>query len=239
MLDTVTGICMGVRRKGAGGSGSSKLSNRYVFKHTYIIENISAQPIMDLKLFQFMHGLEMDTAIYDDRDYGGTHGAYRYDNTQLGQSFGFDTRTGVIVRHNDMLGFHDNHTPSAWEEGYFGKKGVDSHSVGKPGVGVHLSVEANALDNTDLFSPPETRWVSGAQRKDLGDLAPGESVTNCVLLSIATSNSVLFAGVDIDIRSAGFTTNGKFRVLSGTRLCVGVVAGTALLSSFGTQCTVV
>ena len=50
-------------------------------------------------------------------------------------------------------------------------------------MGTHLSVEADALNGNDSFN---LSWVGGAQRFDLGSLAPGQSATFDVLLSIRT-----------------------------------------------------
>jgi hypothetical protein len=88
--------------------------------------------------------------------------------------------------------------PSAFELGYYGIEGngVDDHAFGKPSEGVHLSIENNwqtapysAREGTDSFTPPH-RWVSGAQRWNLGNLAAGQSVSFDVLLSIRTGTRV-------------------------------------------------
>lgn len=61
----------------------------------------------------------------------------------------------------------------------------DNRAVGKPSVGTHLSIEADALSGVDSFAPA-VRWVAGAQRWDLGALAPGQTVTLNTALSILT-----------------------------------------------------
>jgi hypothetical protein len=137
--------------------------------------------------------------LYDDRDYGGAMGEYRYDLTQVGRSRSPDDRTGDIVEHEDIITMHARRAPSAWETGYYGIGGIDSHVFGKPGEGVHLSVEGNALSGLDFFAPPEEEWVSGAQRFDLGTLAVGASVEMDMLLSIQTSSEVLFPAPRIEI----------------------------------------
>ena len=74
-------------------------------------------------------------------------------------------------------------------------------AIGKPSIGVHLSVEGNNLDGTDFFDPGEY-WVSGAQRYDLdallsgvgnGDsiLDPGEMVSYDVLLSLYSDSTAI------------------------------------------------
>jgi hypothetical protein len=129
--------------------------------------------------------------------------AYRYDNTQQGDSFSFDSRNNQIVLHHDTIAFHAQMPPSAWEVGYYGKKGVDVHDIGKPGIGVHLKVETDALNGTDFFQPPEKRWVSGAQKYDLATtLAAGASATIDVLLTVQTTDEVKFSGVNIKVHSA-------------------------------------
>lgn len=215
MLDTDTGIAMGTAPKSNGGAGDNLTSSRYVFKHTYTIENISGQPITDLKLFQLLHGLETDTAIYDDRMYGGALGDYHYDSTQWGMSFSIHDMTGEIVLNHDWISFMSNESmpPTRWDTGYYGKAGVDDHFSGKPSTGLHLRIEANDLQNGDSFHPTEGRWVSGAQRYDLGNLAAGASVTKNVVLTLQTSYEVIFAGVNVEIRELGFSTPDTFKIL--------------------------
>jgi hypothetical protein len=98
----------------------------------------------------------------------------------------------------DFISFHATSAPTALEIGYYGIEGngVDNHSTAKPTDGVHLSIEDNWLTSpyntrqgTDYFAPP-TRWVSGAQRWTLGNLAAGQSVSFDVLLSILTDTKV-------------------------------------------------
>lgn len=199
MLDSKTGIEQGAAPASAGGTGSKITSNRYVYRQTYQITNRSGGRLGNVRLYQFLHGLETATSVYDNRDYGGTLGEYRYDNTQRGEAYGFDTRSGEIVLHDDVICFHAKTAPSAWEVGYYGRQGTDRHDVGKPSLGVHLSVEADTLSGLDFFDPPEERWVSGAQRFDLGTLEPGAVASFDVLLTIQTSFVVKFPGVRIQV----------------------------------------
>ncbi|HEY1048134.1 MAG TPA: hypothetical protein VGE39_00205, partial [Prosthecobacter sp.] len=76
----------------------------------------------------------------------------------------------------------------------------DDHSLGKPSEGVHLSIENNwqsapylARKNQDSFAPA-SRWVAGAQRWDLGSLAPGQSTSMDILLSLLTGTKVVVSG---------------------------------------------
>jgi len=209
MLDSKTGIEQGTAPASTGGAGAKLTSNRYVYRQTYKITNISGTRLTNLKFYQFLHGLQTATSVYDNRDYDGTLGEYRYDNTQRGDVHSFDTRSGEIVLHNDTLCFHAKMAPSAWEVGYYGKDPPDDHVLGKPSVGVHWSVEADALSGLDFFDPPEDRWVSGAQRFELGALDPGAMATIDVLLTIQTTFVVKFAGVNIRAHKFEFK-NGKF-----------------------------
>jgi hypothetical protein len=204
MLDSTTGIEQGTAPASAGGAGSKITSNCYVYRQTYKITNLSGGRLSNFRFYQFLHGLQTATSVFDNRDYGGAMGGYHYDNTQQGQTYSFDTRTGEIVLHDDVIAFHAMTTPSAWEVGYYGKQGTDRHDVGKPSVGVHLSVEADALSGRDLFDPPEERWVSGAQRFELGTLDAGATVTLDVLLTIQTKFVVKFPGVNIRVHKLEF-----------------------------------
>ena len=202
MLDTTNGIPAGLTPKSAGGAGSNLLSSRYVFRQTYRINNISGGPLTNFKFYQFLHGLAMNLSLYDDRLYAGALSEYRYDNTQQGQPYSFDSRTGETVQHFDTIALHAKVMPAAYEVGYYGRKGVDNHIIGKPGVGVHWSVETNFLHNTDSFSPPETRWVSGALRFDLGTLAAGATFTQDVLLSVKSTEVVVYPPPHIVIQNS-------------------------------------
>lgn len=211
MLNAGAGIAQGNSPKSAGGTGASVTSSRYVFRQTYRITNISGGSLTNVRLFQFLHGLETTKCIYDDRSYGGPLTAYRYDITQQGDSLGFDTRSGAVVIHHDTIAFHSQVMPAAWETGYYGRKDVDDHGLGKPGIGVHLKVEANALSGLDFFQPPEGGWVSGAQRFDLGNLAAGASVTHDVLFTVQSTEDTKSAGVNIVIHNLQ-RTGGKFLI---------------------------
>jgi hypothetical protein len=189
IVDTRTGIAMGNAAASLGGAGASLLSNRYVLLQSYTFENISGGQLDNLQFFQFLHGLNAQSGVVDNRAYSGAAMAdYRYDVTQGGDA-------GGGAGQFDYIGFHSKIAPSAVEVGYYGNEQVDSHSVGKPSVGTHLSVEANDLNGTDSFSPT-VRWVAGAQRFDLGTLTNGQSTTFDVVLSIRTGYQVAGGGGD-------------------------------------------
>jgi len=179
IVDTLTGTPMGITAASAFGAGKALLSNRYALLQTYDITNTSGSSISNLQFFQFLHGLESQSGVYDNRSYLGAYSDYRYDVTLGGD--------GGAAGQFDYIGFSSKIAPSAFEIGRYGDEsnGVDNHTVGKPSVGTHLSVEDNDLKNTDSFAPT-TRWVSGAERWDLLDLAAGETKTFDVLLTILT-----------------------------------------------------
>jgi len=201
MLDSVDGIAQGNTPRSSAQTGAHLRSTRYVLKQTYRITNISGGALSDISLFQFLHGLHASKSIFDDRDYGGPMGAYRHDSTQLGDSYSIHTEDGTIVLHHDTLAFHSQMPPAAWEVGYFGRKDLDSHEIGKPEIGVHLNVEADTLSGTDFFEPPEGGWVSAVQKFDLGDLPAGASVSHHLLLTVQTIDEVKFPGINIVVRN--------------------------------------
>jgi len=88
---------------------------------------------------------------------------------------------------------------------------VDSHVIGKPGTGVHWEVEKDMLTDVDSFSPPEKRWVSGAQRFDLGTLEAGGMLTIDALLSIQTTSEFAYPPPEVVIHDAQVKTN-KFLI---------------------------
>ena len=195
MLDTVTGTPMGTKPASTGGTGTFNHSNRYVMKQTYTVKNIAGAAITNVQLFQLLHGLNSQRGLYDNRLYTGPLSNFRYDTTLVGVD---QWAVGAGAGLEDFIGFHATSAPTALEIGYYGIEGngVDNHSVGKPTDGVHLSIETNWLtapystrQGTDYFSPP-TRWVSGAQRWNLGNLSSGQSVSFDVVLSILTGTKV-------------------------------------------------
>jgi hypothetical protein len=195
MLDTVTGTPMGTQPASAAGAGSSNSSNRYVMKQTYTVKNIAGAAITNVQLFQLLHGLNSQRGHYDNRLYTGPLGNFQYDTTLAGVDA---WATGAGAGLEDFISFHANTAPTGIEIGYYGIEGngVDNHSTGKPSDGVHHSIEANWLtapynsrQGTDYFAPP-SRWVGGAQRWTLGNLAPGQSVSFDVVLSILTGTKV-------------------------------------------------
>jgi hypothetical protein len=188
MIDTVTGTPMGTKPASVGGAGTFNHSNRYVMKQTYTVKNITGAAISNVQLFQLLHGLNSQRGLHDNRSYSGQLGSYQYDTTLAGVDA---WAAGAGAGLEDFITFHATSAPTAHEIGYYGIEGngVDNHGIGKPSVGTHFSIEANALNGMDNFQPP-TRWVAGAQRWELGNLAPNQSVSFDVLLSILTGTMV-------------------------------------------------
>jgi hypothetical protein len=198
MVDTIVGIAMGTSAASVGGGGTSISSDRYVLKQTCALRNISGASISQLQLFQFLHGLQSQRGVYDNRLYGGPLSEFRYDVTQAGVDAGAVGAGSSGAGLEDFISFHASLAPSAYEVGYYGIEGngVDDHAIGKPSDGVHLSVENNwetspysTRQGTDQFTPAQ-RWVAGAERWELGNLAAGQSVSFDVLLSLRTGTKV-------------------------------------------------
>jgi len=193
MLDTVTGTPLGTTPASAAGAGTFHQSNRYVLKHTYTIRNKTAAVIANVNLFQFLHGVQSERGLYDNRLRSGPLSAFRYDTTLAGLS-----PDGLGGGLEDYLTFHSKVRPMALEMGCIGTEGngVDNHGIGKPTDGVHRSIEANwatapydARQGLDQFAPAQ-RWVAGAQRWTLGSLNPNQAVSFEVVLSILTGSKV-------------------------------------------------
>lgn len=198
MIDTVVGTPMGTKPATATGDATFLKSNRYVMKQTATAQNISGSPITGLQFFQLLHGLSSQRGVFDNRPHSGTLSEFQYDTTLSGLdpwSAGPGTSSAGL---EDYLGFHAVNAPSAHEIGHYGIEGngVDDHGLGKPSDGVHRSIENNwtsapylTRQGTDSFEP-QKRWIAGAQRWELGSLAPNQSVSIDVLLSILTGTSV-------------------------------------------------
>ena len=198
MHDTVVGTPMGVTAASATNAGNFINSSRYVLKQTCTIKNISGSSISGLQFFQFLHGLNAERGVYDNRLYSGTLSNFQYDLTLAGVDPWAAGTNSSSAGLEDYLGFHGNVVPSAFEIGHYGIEGngLDNHAIGKPSDGVHLSVENNwqnppfsTREGTDNFTP-SARWVAGAERWDLGALAAGQSVSIDVILSLRTGTMV-------------------------------------------------
>ncbi|WP_446808941.1 PEP-CTERM sorting domain-containing protein [Methylomonas sp. 2BW1-5-20] len=200
LVDTVTGTPMGVSAA-SSGSGQSLLSNRYVLLQSYSITNTTTDTINNLQFFQLLHGLESQSGVFDNRNYAGAYSDYRYDITLNG----VDTNSSGGQR--DYIGFSSTLAPSAVEIGHYGIEGVDDHAIGKPSVGTHLSIEANNLNNQDNFAPAN-RWVAGAERWDLNNLAPGETKSLTVMLTLLT-------GWQVDSNNNSGSGNGGATEIGG------------------------
>jgi uncharacterized repeat protein (TIGR02543 family) len=198
MLDTVVGTPMGTVPASATNAPAFRRSNRYVMKQTCTIRNISGTPLSNVQLFHFLHGLNSQRGVFDDRPYDGQLGAFHYDTTLAGVdpwSVGAGSSSAGL---EDYIAFHAAVPPDALEIGHYGIEGngVDNHGIGKPSDGVHLSIENNwqsapynAREGRDHFAPP-TPWIAGAQRWTLGSLGVNQSVSHDVLLSILTGTRV-------------------------------------------------
>jgi hypothetical protein len=186
MIDTTNGIPQGVAAQ-SGPAGAFTTSDRYVFRQSFQITNISGEPLSNVKFFKFLHSLQAVRAVYDDRDYGPALNGYRYTVSQQGHDIGRGGASSLAAVHFDTVALQANVPPTSWEVGRYGIEGQDSHEYGggKPSVGVHWSVESDALSGLDSFSPPE-KWVSGAMRFNLGALAPGASTSIVFLMSLRT-----------------------------------------------------
>jgi hypothetical protein len=199
MLDTIVGTPMGVTPASAGGPSAYIQSDRYVLKQTATIRNISGVSLSNVQFYQFLHGLQSQRGVYDDRQHAGPLSAFRYDVTEWGVDAWAVGAGSSSAGLEDYIAFHAVLAPSAYEIGYYGIEGngVDGHAVGKPSDGVHLSVEDNwqtapynSRQGTDSFTPPQ-RWIGGAQRWTLGPLAAGQSVSLDVLLTVRTGTRVI------------------------------------------------
>lgn len=216
MLDTVTGTPMGTAPASATGAGTFINSNRYVLKQTYNIRNITAATLSNIQLFQLLHGLQSQRGMYDNRSYAGALSEFRYDVTEAGVDAGAVGAGSSGAGLEDFIGFHASVAPSGYEIGHYGIEGngVDNHSIGKPSDGVHLSIEDNWQSapystrlGTDAFAPAQ-RWVAGAERWNLGELAAGEAVSHDVVLSLRTGTKVLAGAAKIGGCNGGANVPG-------------------------------
>jgi hypothetical protein len=202
MVDTITGTPMGVKPASAAGEPLSVKSNRYVMNQTFTVKNISGTQITNLQLFHLLHGFISQRGQFDNRSYVGNLAEYQHDITMSGVDAGAAGAQSSSIGLEDLIGFHSKVAPSAFEIGHYGieNNGIDDHASGKPSDGVHLSIEDNWTNapylgrkNRDSFAPAD-RWISGAQRWELGSLTPGQSVSFDIILSLLTGTKVVVDG---------------------------------------------
>lgn len=209
-------LALGMTPQGAGGTGSFLPSQRYVFRQSYTIKNISGLNLGNVRFHQFLHTLYGDSGRYDARDYGGGLPGYRHGVTLQGKSFGFNMQTDETVEHTDTLAMKFQLPPSGYELGAFGLKAAGDHQFGEPAAGVHKSVAANSLNGSDFFDPDENNpaadaWVAGALSFNLGSLAPNASTSLDVLLAVNTSYQVVHPPINLVIHKAGLA-NGSYTI---------------------------
>ncbi|MBL9182969.1 MAG: putative Ig domain-containing protein [Verrucomicrobiaceae bacterium] len=217
MVDTVTGTPMGVKPASDGSAGLSVNSNRYVMNQTFTVKNVSGAQITNVQLFHLLHGFISQRGQYDNRSYPGKLPQYQYDMTMSGVDAGAAGAQSSSIGLEDLIGFHSKVAPSAFEIGHYGIEGngIDDHSTGKPSDGVHLSIEDNwqnapylARKNRDSFAPAN-RWISGAQRWELGSIAAGQSVSFDIVLSLLTGTKVVIEGGGGNTSGGGSCNGGS------------------------------
>ena len=199
MVDTVTGTPMGVTPASSAGAPLSVNSNRYVMNQRFTVKNISDGSVSQVQLFQLLHGFTSQRGVYNNHSHAGKLSPYQYDATLAGidqTSVGASGASSTGLE--DYIAFHSKIAPTAFEIGHYGieSSGVDDHSLGKPSDGVHLSIEDNwqstpflGRKNRDSFAPA-SRWVSGGQRWELGNIAAGQSASFDIVLSLLTGTTV-------------------------------------------------
>lgn len=216
MVDTVTGTPMGVTPATSTAAAKSVASNRYVMNQTYTVKNISGSTITGVQLFHLLHGFISQHGQYDNRSYTGKLGEYQYDMTMSGVDGNAAGGQSSSIGLEDLIGFQAKVAPSAFEIGHYGIEGngIDDHVTGKPSDGVHLSVENNwqsapflARKNRDNFAPA-SRWVSGAQRWELGSIAPGQTAGMDIVLSLLTGTKVVITDNTGGKNTGGGSCNG-------------------------------
>ncbi len=222
-VDTTNGIPQGMSPRSAS-KGSNQISDRYLMHQTFSISNISGTTLTSFKFFKFLHALEAESALYDDRNYGP---AYHGDHFTITEFTHPQTPLAGDVFNQDTVCLHAGVAPVAWEVGYYGIDGIDNHSDGKPGTGVHLSVEADSLSGLDSFNPPQL-WVSGALKFDLGSLAPGQSTNIEFLMSlqtVTTASAPFAVGKALKVFAWGDNSHGQTNIPPAATNVTAVAAG--------------
>jgi len=166
------------------------ISNRYVLEQTYTIKNITDRILYDLEFYQFLHShpgsseSATNYGVYDDELYsvGASLESYRYDITQYGTNMmvGEDYNLYEIT---EQIGFSSENEPSAYGLGDY-----DGHAPVKPAAGLHWDVEGHSLPMNTFFGPAE---IAGAEMWSWTSLGDGASVSQAVLLSVSSNNTMV------------------------------------------------
>jgi hypothetical protein len=178
MIDTITGTPMGMKPDPDTGTWPV-ISDPWVLLQTYKITNISKEQVTDLKFFQILHshpvGYGTITCLYDSTFYAGyPFSAYHYDITQW----------RMFCMLPEVVGFSSPQSPPD----FYGVGHYRGHGDGKPVTGLHWDVESGALAMNTLFAESgkdkDKEGIAGGEGWVVGTLAPGDSVSIPILLSI-------------------------------------------------------
>jgi hypothetical protein len=187
-VDTGTGVAMG---RGLLGGAAYQLSDRFVLRLRYDIENITANTVNGVKFTQFGHShpgnTEISTAdiVFDDAMHAaGAFQDFRYDLTAVATNSGLVDNYPTGSTFLDHIGISSNMMPSVWGLGTFGghtpiDAGIDPAS-GRPLSGLHCDVEAGTLGNETILQQVE---AAGAMQWDLGNIGSGQTVSLDVMFT--------------------------------------------------------
>lgn len=224
MVDTVTGVAMGATPASETGAGSSVTSNRYILSQTATVRNVSGGTLTGLRFYQFLHGLNATSGVFDNRPHGGALPAFNQDISLVGQVLYATGASGATPQGvEDRLTFQSSLVPSGFEIGTYGTEGngYDDHWSAKPLDGVHKSIEAdwNAAPyasrlNRDQFAPANP-WVGGGARYELGTLAPNATASIEIHLALRTASRVVSNPADGTPPSGSGGCNGGSGVPGG------------------------
>ena len=190
-VDTGTGVAMG---RGLLGGASYQLSDRFVLRLRYDIENITPNTVNDVNFVQFLHShpanAEIPTTdiVYDDFMHAsGAFQDFRYDLTAVATNSGLTDNHPTGSSFLDHISISSNMMPSGWGLGTFGGHspldgGIDPGS-GRPLSGLHCDVEANTLGNETILQQVE---AAGAMQWNLGNIGSGQTVSLDVMFTYKT-----------------------------------------------------
>jgi hypothetical protein len=194
--DTVTGVAMNSSQI---SPDPFVLSDRYILRQRYQIQNISGMDISDVSFFQFAapHPANTETPTvdvgYDDMlNLAGALTDYRYDFTAMATNSGITDGFPTGSMFGDAVSFQSNRAPVAHD--------VDSykgHNPGDPGLpdptmttamkplfGTHCHVENDTLNNATSLTQEEG---AGAMKWDLGTIQAGAIEEVEVILTVRSA----------------------------------------------------
>ncbi len=189
---------------------------------TYTVKNVSGEPISGIEFYQMLSGhaagelAAVHTSVYDAtahtlvsealsnyQPFSPVHasGDFRYDITQWNTLSEGD---GPVSDHVDFVGFSSTLEPDAFDNWHF------RGEVGRPGAGLHVTIEERDLQERPLWDEDE---VAGAMMWYLPTLADQGTSSLTVALMSSTQVEQQHSDCDGDVNGDRYVNQTDLGIL--------------------------